>query len=451
MQKVLIIDDNPDVCSALHVLLSLQGIDTLLATSPGEGIGILEKSDDIGLVIQDMNFSCDTTSGEEGEQLFAQIRDRYPDMPVIIITAWTQLEAAVRLVQTGAADYIAKPWDDKKLIASVMNLLELGELQDQQLTAAKSIHDARRELQQRADLCGIVYESSIMQRLLDVASRVAASDIPVLITGPNGSGKEKIAEVIQVNSRVKDGPFVIVNLGALPSELMEAELFGAEAGAYTGLVRRRVGRFEAADGGTLFLDELGNLSLSGQMKLLRVLETGKFERLGSNTTLTVKVRVISATNADLKTEIAQGRFREDLYYRLNVIELQVPALRERSDDVLPLLNHFVGEGRSVEPAAVRALQKYSWPGNVRELENSVQRAKLLCDLSVLPLSAFAIEMDEGNSAVKKHAEPSKQEIESVLHECKWVIAQAAKQLGFSRQALYRRMEKYSIQVERGEQ
>ena len=292
---------------------------------PLEAIKVVSYQD-IALVIQDMNFSADTTSGEEGIDLFHQLKAINGDLPIILLTAWTELETAVELVKAGAADYLAKPWDDTKLITSVTNLVALGKAQ-QRLATLQQKEQERKAFSQAAQLCGVIYESAAMQRLIDMALQVAKSDVSVLITGPNGSGKEKIAEIVQANSALAEQAFVKVNAGALPSDLLEAELFGAESGAYTGANKQRIGRFEAADNGTLFLDEIGNLPLSGQTKLLRVLQSGEFERLGSVQTQRVKVRMISATNADLVSDIAAGRFREDLYYRLNVIELAVPPCR----------------------------------------------------------------------------------------------------------------------------
>ena len=324
MRTVLIIDDNPAVGEALSLALSLHEIRPLIALTPEQGLAMLE-TDRVDVVIQDMNFTADTTSGEEGIELFRAIRQRHADLPVILLTAWTHLETAVELVKAGAADYLAKPWDDAKLLATVENLLELSE-STREVTRARNERRKRREdLQRRYDLDNIVFSSEAMARTLDLACQVARSDVPVLITGPNGAGKERIAAIVHANSGVKRGPFIAVNCGALPGELIEAELFGAEAGAYTGANKAREGRFEMADGGTLFLDEIGNLPLSGQVKLLRVLETGQFERLGSGRTRHVKVRVLSATNADLKAMIRAGTFREDLYYRLNVIEVNLPG------------------------------------------------------------------------------------------------------------------------------
>lgn len=317
MPSVLIIDDNPSIAIALDVLLSLHDISSMQAQSPEEGLAILGHHQ-VDLVIQDMNFTSDTTSGEEGIALFKKIRESHPDLPVILLTAWTHLDAAVDLIKAGAADYLAKPWNDQKLIATVKNLIELGQANRALQTKVQKERKHKRELEQQFDLCDYVWQDAVTERVLQMACQVAKSDVSVLITGPNGAGKERIAQIIQANSKVKDGPFVVLNCGAIPSELIEAELFGAEAGAYTGATKSREGKFEAADGGTLFLDEIGNLPLAGQIKLLRVLETGRFERLGSNKERQVKVRVISATNADLSAMIKAGSFREDLFYRLNV-------------------------------------------------------------------------------------------------------------------------------------
>ncbi|MGH8106116.1 MAG: sigma-54-dependent transcriptional regulator, partial [Arenimonas sp.] len=276
MPTVLIIDDNTSVITALEVLFSLHDIDTLRATSPQQGLALLQDNA-IDLVLQDMNFTEDTTSGEEGVALFKQIRLRHPDLPVILLTAWTHLDAAVSLIKHGAADYLAKPWDDKKLLATSLNLLELGQTQRELGRRLQRERKQKHALETNYDLCGFIWNDGSTERVLSLACQIAKADVPVLITGPNGAGKERIAEIIQKNSSVRNGPFVTLNCGALPSELIEAELFGADAGAYTGATKAREGKFEAADGGTLFLDEIGNLPPAGQMKLLRVLETGKFE------------------------------------------------------------------------------------------------------------------------------------------------------------------------------
>ncbi|PKL94836.1 MAG: sigma-54-dependent Fis family transcriptional regulator, partial [Gammaproteobacteria bacterium HGW-Gammaproteobacteria-8] len=301
----------------------------------------------------------------------------------------------------------------------------------------------QRAIASQYDLCGMVFADSATERVVTMACQVARAPVPVLIRGANGSGKECIARIVQANSSVRDGPFVTVNCGALPSELVEAELFGADAGAYTGANKAREGKFEAADGGTLFLDEIGNLPLAGQMKLLRVLETGRFERLGSNRERQVQVRVISATNADIGTMIRAGQFREDLYYRLNLIELVLPPLHERPADIVPLAIHFLEPGKQLAPSALSALQRYPWPGNVRELKNVIQRACLLAagagiEARDLGLSSIAVATTNADS------EPDRAAIEAALGHAGGNISQAAAELGLSRQALYRRMERLGL-------
>jgi len=443
MRTILVIDDNPAVVTALEVLFSLRDIRTLRAATPDEGLAAIER-ERVDLVVQDMNFHADTTSGEDGIALFRAIRERQPDLPVILLTAWTHLETAIELVKAGAADYLAKPWDDNKLLASVENLLELGESTREVSKLRGERRANRNALQRKFDLRGIVFASSAMERLVELACQVARADAPVLITGPNGAGKERIAEIVHYNSAVKDGPFVQVNCGALPTDLIEAELFGAEAGAYTGANKAREGRFEAADGGTLLLDEIANLPPTGQMKLLRVLETGQFERLGSSKTRQVKVRVLSATNADLVQMIHQGRFREDLFYRLNVIELNLPPLMTRPDDIVPLAEAFLPDGVSLGDEARSALQSHSWPGNVRELKNSIQRASLLCRDGVIQPGDLGLVARAPAVRTTGDAEPDRAAIETALARARGVISQAAAELGLSRQALYRRMEKLSI-------
>jgi DNA-binding NtrC family response regulator len=446
MRTVLVIDDNPAVITALDVLFGLREIRTVAASTPEEGLAAIDR-ERIDLVVQDMNFSADTTSGDEGVALFRAIRDKHPDLPLILLTAWTHLPTAVELVKAGAADYLSKPWDDTKLLATVENLLELGETTREMSRLRGERRKHRSELTEKFDLRGAVFASPQMERLIELACQVARADVPVLITGPNGAGKERIAEIVHANSAVKSGSFVIVNCGALPSELIEAELFGAEAGAFTGANKAREGRFELADGGTLMLDEIGNLPLPGQMKLLRILETGQFERLGSSKTRQVKVRVISATNADLVAMIREGRFREDLYYRLNVIELNLPPLAARPDDIVPLAEHFLSDDVALDSDAREALQSYSWPGNVRELKNSIQRASLLCRDKVIRVADLGLLERVAASPTKPAApEPDRGMIEGALARSKGVISQAASELGLSRQALYRRLEKLGIQA-----
>lgn len=439
MDKILVVDDTPAVLEALSLLLEIHGYEVITASSPEQAVDLADKMR-VSLVIQDMNFTADTTSGEEGKALFAQLRQLNPDLPIILITAWTDLEQAIELVKQGAADYIAKPWDDRKLLTSIANLVELGQSREdsQQL---KRHRLSQRGTIEAASAVGLIYASQAMQRIVDMGMQVAKSDVAVLITGPNGSGKEKIAELIQSQSVLHKKPFIKLNCGALPADLIEAELFGAEAGAYTGATKQRIGRFEAADGGTLFLDEIGNLSYSGQTKLLRVLQTGEFERLGSTKTLHTNVRVISATNADIPAMIVKGDFREDLYYRLNVIELSLPPLAERTEDVAPLVAHFLPQ-RQISLAAEAQLKRHLWPGNVRELENVCKRVGVLKPEGVIDVDDLGLSVlnSKGNSV----SEPSKLELEQAMHQHQGVIARVARQFGMSRQALYRRLQKFEI-------
>ena len=502
MRTVLVIDDNPAVATALELLFGLHEIRTLAAASPSQGLALL-TGETVDLVIADMNFSADTTSGEEGAELFRAIRARHPDLPVILLTGWTHLPAAVQLIKAGAADYIAKPWDNEKLLASVENLLELAESNRERARLHSARRQRRDQLARRFDLRGVVFESEAMEAAVELACRVARAPVPVLIRGPNGAGKERIAAILHANSAARGGPFVVINCGALPADLIEAELFGAEAGAFTGAQRPRIGRFAAAEGGTLFLDEIGNLPLSGQVKLLRVLESGQYEPLGSSRTRTAHVRIVSATNADLPAMIRDGRFREDLYYRLNLIEIAVPALAERPEDIVPLAEHFLatgatatgataagtagagtggaGDGADAETAVVsptgeagagtlglseearEALLNHAWLGNVRELRNCIERAKLLAregligagDLGLLqPRSAEGAaggpdrsgRLGSGAAAPERREGDtvSRETLEAALRDAAGNVSRAAQRLGLSRQALYRRLERFGL-------
>ena len=448
MRTVLVIDDNPAVAQALSLLFGLHDIRTRAAATPEQGVALLAR-ERVDLVIADMNFSADTTSGEEGTALFRALRANQPDLPVILLTAWTHLESAVLLLKAGAADYIGKPWDNDKLLATVENLLELAEANRERQRLLNEQRRRRERLAEQYDLCGIVFASDAMERVVELACRVARGDVRVLITGPNGAGKERIAQIVHANSSIRGGPFVAINCGAIPSELIEAELFGAEAGAYTGAGRTRTGRFETANGGTLFLDEIGDLPLAGQVKLLRVLETGQFEMLGSSRTRSTRVRVLSATNADISALIRDGRFREDLYYRLNVIEIAVPSLADRPADILPLARHFLGQELQLSDDAAAALLAHDWPGNVRELRNSIERVKLLArekiitanDLNLPPVHRAPT---EGEATRRDAEQPSREAIEASLREAGGNISRAAQSLGLSRQALYRRMERFNL-------
>ena len=458
MAQVLVVDDNPAVREAFAILFELHEIPCMGAGGFEEAL-LLVRQGGIGVVIQDMNFTAGRTSGEEGVALFRALRALDPELPILLITAWTSLEAAVQLVKEGAANYLAKPWDDARLVDDVRRLL-----------AARSSSAA-------VPPAGLVYRSAAMERLVRLATSVAPSAVPVLITGPNGAGKEKLADLLHAQSKRAKGPLSKVNVGALPMELVESELFGAEAGAFTGSRGLRVGRFEATDGGTLFLDEIDSLPLAGQVKLLRALENGEFQRLGSSTTRKADVRIVSATNADLRQAIAAGRFREDLYFRINVVELAVPPLRDRPEDIEPLAEYFLGElarargaaPRQLLPEALAALHAHGWPGNVRELKNRLQRADLLAggahigpaDLDLLPpLPATAMpapfRQPEPQVTKAQEADPSpldpdqheKLDLEQRLLLAAGNVSRVADDLGISRQALYRRMARLGIVLER---
>ena len=460
--SVLVFDDQQAVVEALTVLFEVHRIPMASAATRDEVLQRVDRGD-VGVLVQDMNFSPHETSGREGIELFRAVRKADPELPILLITAWVSLETAVTLVKEGASDYLEKPWDDDRLVTTVRNLLEMRRLKLENRRLHEGRRGERAALAETHDLCDLVYESDAMHRVLMVALNVADSVAPVLLSGPSGSGKEKIAEIIRANSPRKGEPFVRVNLGAIPESLMESELFGAEPGAYTGLKQVRIGRFEAADGGTLFLDEIDSLSLAGQVKLLRVLQSGEYQRLGSSAVRTTDTRIISATNADLRGAIRDGRFREDLYYRLNVIELSVPPLARRPDDVLPLARHFLalaarergGPPPVLEPEAEEALRRHAWPGNVREVENRARRAVLVggnsrvgsadLDLPDAPGAAPVVSQD-GSEAANDAGE--RRRVEEALTRAEGMVSRAAEELGLSRQALYRKMSRLGIVLER---
>lgn len=423
MKTILIVDDNPDILDALDLLLSLHDYQVSQASTIKEAV-LAASRQQIDLIIQDMNFSDGTTSGEEGKKLFYTLSGAHPNIPIIIITAWGSIETAIELVKAGAGDYLPKPWNDKKLLETIAN----------------HISNSSPKCQQVADQSpqpNFIYHSLEMASLVEMAGKVALSDISALITGPNGAGKEKLADYIHAQSARASAPFVKINMGAIPQDLMEAELFGAEKGAFTGADSIRQGRFETADGGTVFLDEIGNLSLLGQMKLLRVLQTGEFERLGSSQTIQVDVRVVSATNADLLSAIRQGQFREDLYYRLNMVELKLLPLAKRKADILPLARHFIGDNHELSRDAEQYLQSHNWPGNVRELENACKRALVFASSQVITSTDLSAQSQQTQYDEQTH-------LRQVLEKHQWTIAHAATELGMSRQTLYRRIEKYNL-------
>jgi DNA-binding NtrC family response regulator len=452
--RVLLVDDQPAVVAALSVLLDLHDLPYLTAATPEEALAAVRR-EPLAAVVQDMNFEPAQTSGAAGASLFRRLREVDPGLPVFLLTAWASLETAVELVREGAADYLQKPWDDAKLVAALRDVVAsrsaalAGERERRELSAT------RAELAARHDLRGLVYESATMHRAVALALQVAPSDAPVLLTGPSGAGKERVAEIVQAGSRRRAAPFVRVNVGAIPAELMEAELFGAEPGAYTGLKGRRVGHFEAAHGGTLFLDEIDSLPLAGQVKLLRVLQSGELLRLGSSRAHRVDVRVISATNAALDEAMAAGSFREDLYFRLAVLEIRIPGLAERREDVLPLARLFLsrfaaerGQPLRLSAAAEGALLAHAWPGNVRELENRVRRACLVAARSEVAPEDLGLGSAPVAPPLTTGEQAERAELLRLLAAEGGNVSRVSDALGISRQALYRRMARLAIELER---
>ncbi|MEN0067829.1 MAG: sigma-54 dependent transcriptional regulator [Myxococcota bacterium] len=429
---VLVVDDHPAVLEALQLLFVLHDFEVEVASSPSEALQVVQRGE-TGVVVQDMNFTASATTGEEGVELFRALRATDPDLPVILMTAWTDLQMAVDLVREGADDYLCKPWDDARLVVKVRRLLAA------RAVAGSPVQDV--------NLAGLVYRSPQMHGVVKLALRVARANVPVLVTGPSGAGKERVAALVQANSERHNRPFLRVNAGALPPELLEAELFGAEPGAYTGAQTLRQGRFEAANGGTLFLDEIATLTERGQAALLRVLQSGEYSRLGSSEVRRSDVRLITATNADLKAEMDAGRFRDDLYYRLAVIELEVPALVERPDDIELLAEHFLAEAgvnpSLLEGTARRLLREHAWPGNVRELQSAVQRAVLVREGERIGAADLGLTRTASSSDSQEAAQ-----IRAALLAADGVVARAAEALGLSRQALYRRMDRLSIRIHR---
>lgn len=446
--RILVVDDQPDVREALRMLLKSAGYGMVGAESPEIALGCL-RGDEFAAVLVDMNYRRDTTSGEEGLALVEQIAAQCPGLPVVAMTAWGSIELAVTAMQRGAVDFIEKPWQN----ARVLNVLESRIALDRSRRSEQRLGQAQALLLQEAG-DDFIAESPVMRRLLEDLARIAESDANLLLLGENGTGKSLLAGFVHRGSRRAARAFVKVNIGGIAPTLFEAELFGHVRGAYTDARQDRAGRFELADGGTLFLDEIGNLPLDQQPKLLRAIEEGEFERLGSSQTRRVDVRVIAATNADLESEVAAGRFRQDLLYRINTFQVRVPALRERGEDILPLARHYLSAActRYRRPVprigrdAERALLIYPWPGNVRELSHVMERAALLADEGVLDAAALRL---PGAAEPRLSERMTLEEAEALLLRRALAdqggnLQRAADQLGITRQSLYRRLEKHGL-------
>ena len=447
--RVLVADDQPHILEAVELLLAPRGIRADCVRSPQLLLEALGEAD-YDVVLIDLNYARDTTSGQEGLDLLARIQEIDSRLPVIVMTGWGNIDLAVESIKRGARDFIQKPWENERLLSLIRVHAELR----QALRHARQLELENRLLRAEGTP-EFVAAAPAMQPVLDLIAQIGPSDANVLITGEHGTGKEIVAKLLHAASPRSRMALVAVNAGGLPEGTFESEIFGHVKGAFTDARTDRVGRFELASGGTLFLDEIANVPLRQQAKLLRVLETGELERVGSSQTRRVDVRILSATNADLQEEAKAGNFREDLLFRINTVEIHLPALRDRREDIPLLAQHFLGRNRSryrkqiagFSPAAMQQLMQYAWPGNVRELEHAVERAVLLCR---------GDEVEPANLAIAS-AKPTAQSFENmsideveallirkVVRRCDGNITQAAESLGLSRAALYRRIEKYGL-------
>ncbi|HEV2388846.1 MAG TPA: sigma-54 dependent transcriptional regulator [Candidatus Acidoferrales bacterium] len=447
--RVLVADDQADVREALRLVLKAEGFGVETVGSPGAVLNAL-GSREYDAVLIDLNYARDTTSGKEGLDLLSRIQALDGSLPVVVLTAWGTVDLAVEAMRRGARDFLQKPWDNARLLASVRTHIELAHA----LRRGQRL-EAENRLLQAQGRPTLIAESPAMAPVMDLTARVAPSDANVLITGEHGTGKEVIARTLQALSGRNSRPFVTVNIGGLPETLFESELFGHVKGAFTDAKSDRAGRFELADQGTLFLDEIANMPLNLQAKLLRVLEVGEVERVGSSITRRVDVRILSATNADLRAEVAAGRFREDLLFRLNTIEIHLPPLRERKQDIPLLALHFLRRYAeryhkplaAFDDSALQLLARYSWPGNVRELDHSIERAVLLAQTGTILPSDLSLE--SSREAPARLEEMSLEDVERILIQKAMGryggnVTQAARALGLSRSALYRRLQKHVL-------
>jgi DNA-binding NtrC family response regulator len=448
LPRILVADDQSDITEALRLLLKGEGYQTEAAKSPAAVIKAIEARD-YALLLMDLNYARDTTSGKEGLDLLAKVQVLDAALPVVVMTAWASVELAVEAMRRGARDFITKPWDNLRLLAVVRNQIDLGSA----LRTYRRLEQENQLLRGRGGM-PLIAQSAAMRPILEVIARVGPSDANVLITGENGTGKGLVARQLHAVSTRSAQPFITVNTGGLPEGVFESEIFGHVRGAFTDAKSDRAGRFEMADGGTLFLDEIGNVPPSQQAKLLRTVETGEFERVGSSRTFRANVRLISATNADLSVEVAAGRFRQDLLYRLNTIQLHLPPLRDRREDIELLAQHFLKmhvsryrkEITGFDEAAMQAMLAHPWPGNVRELDHSVDRAVLMAQGKVIRPADLALSVGEAPARLE---DMSLEEVEALLIKktlarCNGNARNAAEELGLSRSAFYRRLEKYGL-------
>src|SRR5688572_20543064 len=450
--RLLVADDQPDVLTALRLLLGKEGIDVVCASSPAGALAAA-TAERFDAALIDLNYARDTTSGSEGLDLLARLRQADASLPVIVMTAWATVGLAVEAMRAGARDFVEKPWDNQRLLSIVRNQLELG----QALKKGRRL-EAENALLRGPDDLHVIGESPAMQEVLVLTHRVASADAPVLITGENGTGKSLLARILHRASARRERSFIEVNIGALPETVFESEMFGHVKGAFTDARQERTGRFELADGGTLFLDEIGNLPPAQQSKLLRVLESGEFEPVGASRTRKVDVRIVAATNADLARLVAEGRFRQDLLFRINTVEIRIPPLRERPADIMPLATaalqastkRYARELRGFDGGALRALAQYPWPGNVRELRNVVERASLLAAGDTISAGDLRLQQPDAPAPTLESMSLEDAEralIRAALRRHEGSAAAAAQALGLSRSAMYRRMEKLGIRTD----
>lgn len=440
---ILVADDQADVRQALSLLLRDSGYEVATAASPAEVLSVLRQSRP-DLMLLDLNFQRDTTSGAEGLALLKEIRAQDAELPIVILTGWATVQLAVQAIHLGAQDFLEKPWDNGRVRTLIGNHLALA-------PARPRPPPREQDLPGRESAGDPVFESQAMRAVMETAARVAPSEVPVLLTGESGTGKGLLASWIHRHSPRKDGPFVSVNLGGLAETLFESELFGHVKGAFTDARSDRVGRFESARGGTLFLDEIANIAPAQQARLLHVLEEGRFERVGETTARSTDARILAATNADLQKLISAGQFREDLYFRLNTVEISLPPLRARPDDIAPLATHYLAHYArehtrtplKLSTAARRALESYAWPGNVRELAHVMQRAALLASGTQVEVADLRLNRSDTAERLDNLTleQAERYVIRRALESVGGDVNAAAEKLGMSRSALYRRLEK----------
>jgi DNA-binding NtrC family response regulator len=447
--RILVADDQADILSALKLLLKREGFEVATASSPA-GVLDITAREHVDVALVDLNYSRDTTSGEEGVAVVEQLHREHPDLPVVVMTAWASVEVAVKAMQSGANDFLEKPWNNQRLLSVLRNQVQLAEARRR----GRRLEDENAILR-RADGTDLVASSRAMQEVVRLARQVARSDASVLITGEPGTGKSLLAKLIHDWSDRAARSFISVNAGGLPETVFETEMFGHVKGAFTDAKADRTGRFELAAGGTLFLDEIGNVPPAQQARLLRALETGEFERVGSSRTQRADVRVVSATNADLAAMIRDGRFREDLVFRINTVEIRLPPLRERREEILELASaqlarkaaQYARRVTGFDAAAVAALHQYAWPGNVRELNSVVERSLLLAageEIGAADLRLSAAKAGPPSLEDMSLEDAERALIRSAIKRNGGSVPAAAEALGLSRSAMYRRLEKLGL-------